>query len=109
MIETIRDTGFGKLVRFFSGRRLLRFPEEQNPSIWNAYVKAPEMKPEETGLSEPDSYEEDLEAYGLYSVMSQASRVGRRTSTTASALSAQNRSSPIVISWGPNDTEVFLP
>ncbi|KAF3395955.1 Caffeine resistance protein 5 [Penicillium rolfsii] len=106
MIETVRDTGFGKLVRPFSGRRLLRFPEEQDPSIWNTYVKTlGERKPEETGLSESDSFEEDLEAYGLYSVMSQVSRVGRQTSTTASMVPSRNRGTPIIISWKTDDPE----
>ncbi|CAG8210250.1 unnamed protein product [Penicillium olsonii] len=63
------------------------------------------MKREDTGLSESGSYNEDLEAYGLYSVMSQASRGGRRMSSTASTLPTQNRGTPIVISWGPDDTE----
>ncbi|OJK00414.1 hypothetical protein ASPACDRAFT_28651 [Aspergillus aculeatus ATCC 16872] len=111
MIETIRDTGFGKLVRLFSGGRLLRFPEEEDPSIWTTYVKAPEeAKPEQSGPSgsDYDSYEEDLEAYGLYTVMSQASRVGRRTSTATSATalpSSAQRGSPTIITWAPDDPE----
>ncbi|RAK78171.1 MFS transporter [Aspergillus fijiensis CBS 313.89] len=111
MIETIRDTGFGKLVRLFSGGQLLRFPEEEDPSIWTTYVKtSEETKPAQSEISgsEYDSYEEDLEAYGLYTVMSQASRVGRRTSTVTSAPalpSSAQRGSPTIITWAPDDPE----
>ncbi|PYI35227.1 synaptic vesicle transporter [Aspergillus indologenus CBS 114.80] len=111
MIETIRDTGFGKLVRLFSGGRLLRFPEEADPSLWATYVKAPEeTKPEQSEISgsDYDSYEEDLEAYGLYTVMSQASRVGRRMSTATSAPalpSSAQGGNPTIITWGPDDPE----
>ncbi|RAH81524.1 synaptic vesicle transporter [Aspergillus japonicus CBS 114.51] len=111
MIETIRDTGIGKLVRLFSGGRLLRFPEEEDPSRWTTYVKAlEEIKPEQSEISgsDYDSYEEDLEAYGLYTVMSQASRVGRRTSTATSAPalpSSAQGGNPTIITWGPDDPE----
>ncbi|PYH87305.1 synaptic vesicle transporter [Aspergillus uvarum CBS 121591] len=111
MIETIRDTGFGKLVRLFSAGRLLRFPEEADSSLWTTYVKAPEeTKPEQSEISgsDHDSYEEDLEAYGLYTVMSQASRVGRRTSTATSAPafpSSAQGGNPTIITWGPDDPE----
>ncbi|PYI17052.1 synaptic vesicle transporter [Aspergillus violaceofuscus CBS 115571] len=111
MIETIRDTGIGKLVRLFSGGRLLRFPEEEDPSLWTTYVKAlEEIKPEQSEISgsDYDSYEEDLEAYGLYTVMSQASRVGRRTSTATSAPalpSSAQGGNPTIITWGPDDPE----
>lgn len=38
MRETIRDTAFGHLVRFLSGHRLLKFPEESDPSIWTRFI-----------------------------------------------------------------------
>lgn len=38
MIELIRDTAFGQLVRLVSRNRLLRYPEERNPSICKHFI-----------------------------------------------------------------------
>ncbi len=34
-----RDTAFGQLVRLISGRRLFKYPEEKDPSLWKQCVK----------------------------------------------------------------------
>lgn len=40
MSATIRDTAFGQLVRLVSGKRLFKYPEEVDPSIWTKYLDA---------------------------------------------------------------------
>ncbi|RDW93400.1 MFS transporter [Aspergillus mulundensis] len=103
MTETLRDTGFGQTIRFLSGNRLLQFPEEQNPSKWNIYVKNPQvLKREESLASDSD---EDLGRHGLYSLMSQASR---SRSVRDPSLIARTRTGdgPLrIITWAPDDSE----
>jgi len=38
MAELFRDTAFGHLVRLVSRGKLLQYPEERDPSIWQQYV-----------------------------------------------------------------------
>lgn len=38
MSDQLRDTVFGQTVRLLSGRKLLKFPDEQNPDLWKAFV-----------------------------------------------------------------------
>jgi MFS transporter, DHA1 family, multidrug resistance protein len=38
MAELIRDTAFGHLIRFLTGKRFLKFAEEKDPSIWTNYI-----------------------------------------------------------------------
>lgn len=38
MIELIRDTAFGQLVRLVSGNKLFQYPEEIDPSIWTRFI-----------------------------------------------------------------------
>ena len=38
MIELIRDTVFGHLVRIVSGGKILPFAEDRDPSLWRRYV-----------------------------------------------------------------------
>ncbi|OJJ72050.1 hypothetical protein ASPBRDRAFT_178061 [Aspergillus brasiliensis CBS 101740] len=107
-METIRDSAFGKLVRIFSGKRWLRYPEENDTGMWTEYLKTEkQVKDEEAAASESDQ-----ENLGLYTVLSQASRASRRLS---SALTARhdggegahpNPDASLVIDWsGPDDPE----
>lgn len=104
-METIRDSAFGKLVRIFSGGRLLKYPEELDPCVWTDYLRTEpklEREPTETGS------DDESDNFGLYTVMSQVSRCSRRL---PSAHTSQNdgirNGTPIVIDWsGPNDSEV---
>ncbi|KAL4911428.1 hypothetical protein BDW74DRAFT_184775 [Aspergillus multicolor] len=105
--EIFRDTVFGKTIQFLSRNRLLRFPKEKEPSKLNTYVKNPHvLKREESLTSDSD---EDLETYGLYSLMSQAprSRSGRDP-----ALIARTRTEdggPLrIITWAPDDSEFLV-
>lgn len=38
MSSLVRDSAFGQLVRFVSGRRLFQYPEEKYPFLWEKYV-----------------------------------------------------------------------
>lgn len=38
MIELIRDTAFGQLVRLVSGNKVFQYPEEIDPSIWTRFI-----------------------------------------------------------------------
>lgn len=38
MIELIRETAFGQIVRQVSGKRLFKYPEEVNPELWKRMV-----------------------------------------------------------------------
>ncbi|OGE49271.1 hypothetical protein PENARI_c022G07394 [Penicillium arizonense] len=101
-METIRDTAFGKLVRLFTHFRYMQYPEEQDLTVWTEYLKT-ENLPKEGEPATPvnnDENPEDLEAFGLYTVMSQASR----RMSCASTLRESGR--PLVISWrGSDDPE----
>lgn len=96
MIETIRDSAFGKLLRLLSGGSLLQYPEEMDDSAWYTYLQTSETgQPEESTESNDEGL---LQTYGLYAVMSQASSRSRR---------GPRGKIPEIISWGgPNDGEV---
>ncbi|OCT44444.1 Caffeine resistance protein 5 [Cladophialophora carrionii] len=38
MAELFRDTVVGQLLRLVTGRRILKYPEERDPSIWQRYL-----------------------------------------------------------------------
>ncbi|KAF3403422.1 Caffeine resistance protein 5 [Talaromyces pinophilus] len=38
MSDHLRDTVFGQIIRALSGKTLLKFPDEQNPDLWKAFV-----------------------------------------------------------------------
>jgi len=38
MKDLIRDTAFGQLVRLATGNRVLRYAEEEDPSIWTRFI-----------------------------------------------------------------------
>ncbi|GKZ61876.1 hypothetical protein AnigIFM49718_008943 [Aspergillus niger] len=79
-MDTISDSAFGKVVRFLTKSRLLLYSEEKVHDICHQYAREqPEARDEKTPLSPVGGAEED-ETWGLYSVMSQASRVTRRNS-----------------------------
>lgn len=104
-METLRDTAFGKLVRLATGYKYMQYPEEKDASLWTEYLKT-EIKDEaESSMTETGNGNvEDLEACGIYTVMSQVSTRTRRTSS-ASTVGGANQS--IVISWrGDDDPEV---
>ena len=104
LMETLRDTAFGKLVRLASRYKWMQYPEEHDASVWPEYLKTETKEREESFLVETDN--EDLETYGLYAVISQCSSRPRRMST-ASTIGGRDR--PLVISWrGANDPEVGL-
>ena len=104
-METIRDSTFGKLVRVFTGNRLLRYPEEIDPSLWTECLKPEPSVKDEEAATLADT-EEDT--FGLYAVMSQASRASRRLDSIASTTGV-NRGTPLLVDWrGPDDPEVHI-
>ncbi|PWY75898.1 synaptic vesicle transporter [Aspergillus eucalypticola CBS 122712] len=107
-METIRDSAFGKLVRFLSGYRLLLYPEELDDSTWRKYLRTPEGYVED-GLT-PTSGEDFYEQHSLYTVMSQAARRRRQRPPLRNVLAGPwhgvREVSPEAISWGgPDDSE----
>lgn len=113
-METIRDSAFGKMVRICSNRRLLQYPEEIGSSGWKMCLK-PERRvgdEEATTRTEPD---EDPDTWGLYTVLSQASRLSHHATSQRGRTISQEpehpRQSPtekvILVDWrGPSDSEV---
>jgi DHA1 family multidrug resistance protein-like MFS transporter len=39
MSDHLRDTVFGQIIRLLSGRTLLKFPDEQNPELSEAFIR----------------------------------------------------------------------
>ncbi|BCS26949.1 uncharacterized protein APUU_51660S [Aspergillus puulaauensis] len=113
-METIRDSAFGKLVRLLTNSRFLQYPEEIDHTTCQQCRKAPpQAKDEEAPPPSVESSEED-ETWGLYSVMSQASRVTRRNSWQPTRDGSECGLRPgtglgegaIVVDWrGANDSE----
>jgi DHA1 family multidrug resistance protein-like MFS transporter len=102
-METIRDSAFGKLVRIFTRKRWLRYPEEIDPSLWTECLKPePNVKDEEAATLA----DTEADSWGLYAVMSQASRASRRLSSIAET-SGVDKATPLLIDWrGEHDSEV---
>lgn len=103
-METLRDTAFGKLVRLFSRYTCMKYPEEQDASVRSEYLKtdiASKKEADEASTSQTDNESpEDLEAFGLYAVMSQCSTRTRRISTLKDGENnSQQAKLPLVISW----------
>jgi hypothetical protein len=110
-METIRDSAFGKLVRFFSGYRLLLYPEEMDDSSWQKFIERPEIYREESRST--TGSEDFYEMHALYTFTSQASRRCRRRqrSPLRSVLAGPWRGihdgTPEVIGWSDaRDSEV---
>ncbi|KAF7591153.1 hypothetical protein BBP40_001927 [Aspergillus hancockii] len=101
-METIRDSAFGKLVRVFTGKRWLRYPEEIDPSLWTECLRpVPSVKDEEAATLA----DTEADSWGLYAVMSQASRVSRRLNSIAETEGVDN-ATPLLIDWrGAEDSE----
>ena len=102
-METIRDSAFGKLLRIFSGGRWLKYREEVEALEWTAYIKQePNTQINQKAEGAPGG--ESSDTWGLYTVMSQASKPSRRS--TRGPLN-QEDGVPILIGWsGPDDSEV---
>lgn len=113
-METLRDTAFGKLVRLCSHYKWMQYPEEQDASVWPEYLKTETETKEEGEASTPTTENEnpeDVEAFGIYAVMSQCSTRSRRMSTVSTlhggSMNSSQANQPLVISWrGPDDPEV---
>lgn len=110
MIEILRDSAFGKLLRIFSGTTLLPYPEEAHESAWRTYLQtsAEAEQHEETTTT---SDKELPQSYGLDTVISQASHRSRRRPSLNSALAGPWRGpkgkTAVLIGWGgPDDSEV---
>jgi DHA1 family multidrug resistance protein-like MFS transporter len=112
MIEILRDSAFGKLLRIISGTILLPYPEEAHEIAWRTYLQPP-AEAEQHEESTTTSEEGLPESYGLYTVISQASYRSRRRPSLNRALAGPWRGpkgkTPLIIGWGgPDDSEVRL-
>ncbi|KAF9892962.1 hypothetical protein FE257_000554 [Aspergillus nanangensis] len=109
MLETLRDSAFGKLVRIFSGKRIFRYPEEIDTGCWTNYLKTEaQIKDEEAATLAAGESDDDADCFGLYTVMSQVSRSARLScaSTTQGDGVVDKSMAPLVIDWGgPDDSE----
>ncbi|KAJ5111243.1 hypothetical protein N7532_001778 [Penicillium argentinense] len=94
----------------------MQYSEEQDASVWPDYLKTETaMKgTDEASIPTTDTTEnenpEDLEAFGLYAVMSQCSTRLRRMSTVSTlhegVRNSPSANQPLVINWqGPDDPE----
>ncbi|KAJ5769245.1 hypothetical protein N7520_003804 [Penicillium odoratum] len=105
-METLRDTAFGKLVRLATRYKWMQYPEEKDLSVWTEYLKTETKDEGESYISTVETENEnaeDLEAVGIYTVMSQCSTRPRRMSSAAT-IGGPNQS--ILVSWrGPDDPE----
>lgn len=123
MTELIRDTVLGHLLRFVSGKRLLKYQEEADPSLWKRYVDAGKsgnmatygqtMPPESEETEKEEVKPEDGERPQL-----RTNRTGSSTSTQVmdevdiNAPSGKKvdpekgKDIHVVDWWGPNDPEV---
>ncbi|OJJ78987.1 MFS transporter [Aspergillus glaucus CBS 516.65] len=101
MIETIRETAFGKLMRMISHNRILQYPEEIDPETCSRYVLS------ETNLEnlESNTHGEPGEEWGLFTVMSQASRRPSATEPAPAEKLSSALVSNIAIGWSSNDTQ----
>lgn len=109
VMETIRDSAFGKLVRLLGGKKLLSYPEEIDSTFG---IKC--VQPQRQARNEAEHMsEENPDSFGLYAVMSQASRSASRC-PSASGLSDNNThaedaetKASVVIDWASSgDSEV---
>lgn len=111
-METLRDTAFGKLVRLATHYRWMQYPEEQDLAVWPEYLKT-EHRGKEGDPAVPaidNENPEDLEAFGLYTVMSQASRrISAASMIRDGSADSSRGNQTMVISWrGPDDPEVGI-
>lgn len=107
-MDTIRDSAFGKLVRFLSGYRLLLYPEEEDHLAWRQYLRTEAYQQQ---AIMPVGSREFYEEHSLYTVISQASRRRRERPPLRSVLAGPWRGikegSPEAIGWrGSDDPEV---
>lgn len=111
-MKTLWDSAFRKMVRIFSGRRLFCYPEEIDQAAWMNYLKTEnQVKDEEAATRAGSSLmnADDPETFGLYTVMSQASRSARRMSSVSNIVgvaTAGTEEALIVIDWAEEDSEV---
>jgi DHA1 family multidrug resistance protein-like MFS transporter len=80
MNDHFRDTVFGQVVRLISGNKLLRFPDELNPTLWKQCVQrnataASLTSEEQKGLS-------NRTVAGVNSVVDKRQRQGAETTST---------------------------
>lgn len=96
MSTQFRDTHFGHLIRYLSGKRALRYPDEVNPLIWekriHPFVRSECSKPQENQNSPHDT------AANVSDI---------QDSTFYSLRELEGHQEIILVEWyGPDDPEV---
>ncbi|KAL9092333.1 MAG: hypothetical protein Q9165_004507 [Trypethelium subeluteriae] len=128
MIELVRESAFGQLVRLVSKNRLFQYPEEKNPELWKQYVDE-ELSGKlahhgHTGPHGEESDTEDRPIQGLGGVRTRDAQNepekgdGRSTDTSRTRVldDAYNQASGVkidpekgrdinLVTWRPNDPE----
>lgn len=94
-METFRDASLGQLLRFLTGKRCLRYPEESDPSIWAQYY----LETNQDGQTGSDARNEQDQDPG--------SPESSGTEMQLDAGVSEKEKSYIVVGWrGPNDGDV---
>ena len=131
MRDLIRDTACGQLIRLISGNKFLKFPEEEDPSIWTRFIdekksgylahhgdtEPPEDGAEMEGLGGVRTRENQYAFYtpprlfSLERTASYNSRAGSVRINEASGIkvdSEKGRDIHLVTWWGDSDPENVL-
>ncbi|KAK5080229.1 GTPase-activating protein [Lithohypha guttulata] len=104
-MDIVRDSAFGKLVRLATQNLFFQYPEEKDISTCKSYLRSQQLAIEE----EKHAVDDDPEAFGLFTVLSQASR--HVTRTRSQAPEGQNESSTdqvckseeqLIVDWKDN-------
>lgn len=100
MAARFRDTAFGQIVRFLSGNKLFRYPDEIDPSLWEKSLSrgSPSTSSPSQDHADADSSTKESDTQGLDS---------RRLSANHAVEDGQN---VCLVDWyGPDDLEVSAP
>jgi DHA1 family multidrug resistance protein-like MFS transporter len=92
MTSHIRDTQFGKLIRFLSSKKYLQYPDETDSSLWQSFVQSEE---EENRGSKPRAEDEHDKERGIPDA-----------SNTTPDRSEDIGGIHVVVWYGPKDAEV---
>ena len=113
VVETLRDSFFGQIVRLVTRGKVFQYPEEKDPSIWEKYINAEKSgNMAHHGSVEPEA-EREKETDGNNDNSSAASS---STQVDAGATINQPSGKPVdpekgrdlhMVDWyGPDDSEV---
>ena len=113
MLDLIRDAPFGQIVRFVSGKRLFRYPEERDPSLREIYINAEKSEriartgSTHTTSNETDSPPSRLHGYSPASSETQVDRELPINSASGAPVDPEKGRNLDIVDWyGLDDPEV---